>query len=122
MRADNTQEIQEIVSQLQELQLQESELLERLAQLSDGVSHNDIRTQGDTVNTLTLSIHPKRLRDKIHIKDPIFVIGNRVQIKNPRFLQPTEGVIIKITAKRITVEASNGTTIVRAPKNICHIA
>jgi hypothetical protein len=37
---------------------------------------------------------------------------------NPRRLQANRGKIVRIGASRITVEAKNGTTIVRAPKNL----
>ena len=120
MRADNTQEIQDIVTQLQELQLQESELIERLAQLSDGVSHDDTHT--NTAVTPTPQINTRPTRDDILIRDSTLVIGSRVQIKNPRFLQPIEGVVTKITNKRVTVQAPNGSTVVRAHKNIILLA
>jgi hypothetical protein len=47
-----------------------------------------------------------------------FEIGDRVRIMNPRRLQANRGKIVRIGASRITVEAKNGTTIVRAPKNL----
>jgi hypothetical protein len=87
----NVQEIKDIVTQLQELHIGQTKLLKRLAELN-GSDDND------------------STRD--------FIIGDRVRIKNPRFLQPTSGTVSKVTTKRITVLAANGTSIVRAPKNI----
>jgi hypothetical protein len=89
----NVQEIKDIVTQLQQLHIGQTKLLKRLAELNGSEDNN---------NALE--------RD--------FVIGDRVRIKNPRFLQPTGGTVSKVTAKRITVLAANGTSIVRAPKNI----
>jgi hypothetical protein len=89
----NVQEIKDIVTQLQQLHIGQTKLLKRLAELNGSEDNN---------NALE--------RD--------FVIGDRVRIKNPRFLQPTSGTVSKVTAKRITVLAANGTSIVRAPKNI----
>jgi hypothetical protein len=46
-----------------------------------------------------------------------FVVGDEVRITNPRRLQAAKGTITKI-GKRITVEARNGSTIVRLAKNL----
>jgi predicted component of type VI protein secretion system len=96
---NNDQEIQDIVAQLQRLQIRESELLQRLERLSE--SNNNPRQQAPAVRE--------------------FAIGDRVRIKNPRFLQPTVGTISKITEKRITLLAQDGTSIVRAHKNIAFV-
>jgi hypothetical protein len=39
-------------------------------------------------------------------------------LKNPGVFQATRGTIIKIDTSCITVQAHNGTKIVRAPKNL----
>jgi hypothetical protein len=96
---NNDQEIQDIVAQLQRLQIQESELLQRLEPLSE--SNNNPRQQAPTLCE--------------------FAIGDRVRIKKPRFLQPTVCTISKITEKRITVLTRDGTSIVRAHKNIAFV-
>jgi hypothetical protein len=66
--------IKDIVAQLQRLQIQELELLQRLERLreaDDNASEPPIRTRK-------------------------FVIGDLVQIKNPRPLQSKKGTIIRI--------------------------
>ena len=94
-------EIKNIVTQLRRLQIQETELLERLELLTEtgvNATQTPIATQ-------------------------LFVIGDLVRIKNPRPLQPKKGTIIRIGADtdRITVLAKNGSKIVRASFNLIHI-
>jgi transcription elongation factor len=93
------QEIQDIVNQLERLQIQQSDLLQRLGLLSER----------DDSNNTAIPL-PASARE--------FAIGDRVRIKNPGRLQPIRGTITKIGRNRITVEARNGTKIVRAPKNL----
>jgi hypothetical protein len=93
--------IEDIVAQLQQLQIQESELLQRLERLKeadDNASEPPIRTRK-------------------------FVIGDLVQIKNPRPLQAKKGTIIRIgiDTDHITIQAKNGSKIVRTPFNLIHI-
>jgi hypothetical protein len=47
-----------------------------------------------------------------------FIVGDRDRMKNPGGFQVTRCTIIKIGTSRITVQAQNGTKIVRAPKNL----
>jgi hypothetical protein len=93
-------EIKDIVSQLQRLQIKESELLQRLEGLSEAESH-------DTAEPLATPT-----RD--------FRIGDLVQIKNPRSFQIKTGHIIRIgvNANRVTVQARNGSKVVRASFNL----
>jgi hypothetical protein len=44
-----------------------------------------------------------------------FAIGDRVRIRNPKRNQANRGVISTITASRVTVQAANGTKILRVP-------
>lgn len=92
-------EIKDIVSQLQRLQIKESELLQRLEGLSEADNH-------DTAGS------PTPTRD--------FRIGDLVRIKNPRPFQIKTGHIIRIgvDTNRITVQARNGSKVVRASFNL----
>ena len=101
----NDQEIEDIIAQLQELQVGQSKLLKRLEQLTRRDAVNNNIAQRATVT-----------RDIATVRD--LAIGDRVRIKNPRFLQPTSGTVSKINPKCITILAANRTSIVRAPKNI----
>ncbi len=96
---NNDQEIKDIIAQLQQLQIQESELLQQLEQLSEGNNNNNNAQQ-----------QPPVTRE--------LTIGDHVRIKNPRFLQADSGTISKITAKRITVLTQEGSSIIRSHKNI----
>jgi hypothetical protein len=86
---------------LKRLQIQETELLLRLEQLSEA-DRNPSRSPDTTRG---------------------FVIGDLVQTKNPRPLQAKKGTITKIgvATDRITVQAKNGSKIVRASSNTFHI-
>ena len=96
---NNSQEIRDIVTQLQRLQIQESELLLCLEQRSeDNNSNNNARQQASATRELT--------------------IGDHVRIKNPRFLQANSRTISNITAKRITVLTQEGSSIIQSHKNI----
>jgi hypothetical protein len=95
-------EIKNIVAQLKRLQIQESELLQRLERLSEA----------DT-NT---GASPTPIRE--------FRIGDLVQIKNPKPFQIKKGIIVRIgiDTDRITVQSRNGSSkIIRASFNLIHI-
>ena len=94
-------EIKDIVAQLKQLQIQETELLHRLEQLNEEDSN------------------PSRSLDVTRG----FAIGDLVQIKNPRPLQAKKGTITKIgvTTDRITIQAKNGSKTVRASFNMFHV-
>ena len=96
-------EIKDIVAQLQRLQIQETELLQRLERLNEADSH-----------TLELPVTQTKRE---------FRIGDLVQITNPKPFQIKKGTIVKIGAgtNRITVQSRNGTKIVRASSNLAHI-
>ena len=94
----NEQDITEVIAQLQRLQLQQSELLQRRTRLSESEDNNNAAGQANT---------PREL-----------AIGDRVRITTPGRFQSNSGKIIRIGTGRITVQANNGTKIVRAPKNL----
>jgi hypothetical protein len=103
---NNEQEIAEIVIQLQQLQLQQSELLQRISQVSEGNNANTAQQEADTPRAAQAASQPRE-----------FAIGDRVRIINPSRFQASSGRIIKI-GKRITVQAKNGSKIQRAAKNL----
>jgi hypothetical protein len=99
MSSDNEQDIADIVEQLQQLQLQQSVHLTRLAGISQ---RNTEREYFDAAADT-----PRELR-----------VGDRVIINNPGVFQPKRGVIIKIGASRITVKPRSGPNIQRSPNNL----
>ena len=108
-------DIQDIVEQLKQLTIQQSQLLQRLQTLSEdtGVNHPTPPPQVATTQHRAQHIPPDTIRP--------FAIGDRVRINNPGILQPHSGIIVKITPKRITVQAKSGSrinNIVRAHKNL----
>ena len=100
MDNSNDQEIADIIAQLQQLQLQQSVLLTRLA----GISERN--AEGEFFDT-TADTPPRE-----------FQVGDRVRIFNPHRFQAKKGVIVSIGEGRITVRASNGTRIQRSPGNL----
>jgi transcription antitermination factor NusG len=101
--SNKQEEIKDIVAQLQRLQIQETELLQRLERLNEIDSHTSELPASQTIRE--------------------FKVGDLVQITNPKPFQIKKGTIIKIGAgtNRITVQSRNGTKIVRAPSNLAHI-
>ena len=97
---NSEQEVEEIVARLQGLNLEQAELLTRLARLSERSEGND---------------------DRKDTKTREFEIGDSVKINNPGPFQATKGTVVKIGKGRITVLARNGTKVVRAPKNLSAI-
>jgi prefoldin subunit 5 len=97
----NENDIQDIVAQLQNLQLQQAVLIQRLERLSEAREDNR-----DTIVTATDNTTRR------------FAVGDRVLINNPGRFQATKGTISKIGNSRITVQARNGSKITRAPHNL----
>ncbi len=106
---NNAQAIQDIVNQLQQRQIPESDRLLRLEQFNGGTNNN---------NNVPSHTAPTPAARELPTGAQPFAIGDQVLITNPRFLQPTGGTITRITPKRITVRSLNGTNIIRAPKNL----
>jgi hypothetical protein len=103
--------IKDIVDQLQQLNLQQSQLLQWLGRLNEDT--------GDSRHTLPQQVATARHAAPNTVQH--FAVGDRVRIKNPGLLQPNSGTITNITSKRVTIQALSGTwviNIVRAPKNL----
>ena len=102
MSNDHDEEIKNIVAQLKGLQIQESELIQRLERLSETNSRN--------------TTSPIRTRE--------YKIGDLVRIVNPKPFQIKKGHIIRIGADtdRITVQSTNGSSkVIRASFNLIHL-
>ena len=102
MRGD---EIKDIVEQLQRLQLRQDALIARLGELSGNSTTSTARATRIPPETETVTART-------------FAIGDRVRIRNPNRQQANSGMVVNITANRITVQARNGIKIMRAPHNI----
>ena len=111
----NTLEIQGIIAQLDELQTQQSVLIERLGQLTSADGNLPVAAPDEPTRAITESGYEC---DLFPDGAPVLVIGNRVQIKNPGRQQPDRGIITKISRNRITVQGDNGILVSRAPKNL----
>ena len=109
MSQDNRKEINNIVQQLQLLSIQQTDLIKRL----------DILTKEDSQapKKSPAGIKPTAVVQPIK-RSKELAIGDRVRINIPRYLQPNSGEVIKLTQNRVTIQAANGTKIVRAAKNL----
>jgi uncharacterized protein YceH (UPF0502 family) len=87
----NEQDIKDIVEQLERLQIRQTELVQRLARLTNSGNNNTAH---------------------------VFAVGDYVRITNPGLRQADRGIITNIGNSRITVQDRNGTKILRAPKNL----
>jgi hypothetical protein len=92
-------EVQDLIRQLKNLQLQQTELLVRLE-----------RARGDEARAGVYGEEESGTRK--------FAIGNKVRIKNPTPFQADQGVITMIGPNRVTVHTKTGSKILRAPKNL----
>jgi hypothetical protein len=92
-------EVQDLIRQLKNLQLQQTELLVRLE-----------RARGDEARAGVYDEEESGTRK--------FAIGDKVRIKNPTRFQADQGVITKIGPNRVSVHTKTGSKILRAPKNL----
>lgn len=99
-------EVKEVIELIKALNLQQASLISRLERLS-----------AERREEIT-PIPAQRAAAPNIIAPREFRIGDEVRILNPRRFQAQKGKIIKISDKRITVKAPNGSTVLRAPKNI----
>jgi hypothetical protein len=97
MKNNKNDEVKALINRLKELQLEQSVIIASLELLSE--------VEGD-VKDIDEGIVTRK-----------FVIGDVVRITNPRPFQAAKGTIRNI-GKRITVEARNGSKIVRLSKNL----
>jgi hypothetical protein len=97
MNNNKNDEVKALINRLKQLQLEQSVIIASLELLSE--------VEGDVKGIEEGNVARQ------------FVVGDEVRITNPRRLQAAKGTITKI-GKRITVEARNGSTIVRLAKNL----
>jgi hypothetical protein len=95
MNNNKNDKVKALINRLKQLQLEQSVIIASLELLSE--------VEGDVKGIEEGNVARQ------------FVVGDEVCITNPRRLQAAKGTITKI-GKRITVEAKNGSTIVRLPK------
>jgi hypothetical protein len=97
-----SEDIKDIVEQLQRLQLQQDDLLARLHRASLSPNSGQAKTRATRVP-------PDAAR--------AFAIGDNVKVRNPRAFQANIGKIVSIGRSCIIIETSNGSRIIRAPHN-----
>jgi hypothetical protein len=95
-------EVQDIITQLQGLQIQQNTLISRLARLSESRARKN---------------QPPRAVPLVLGSTREFSVGDKVRIRNPQALQEKRGTITRVGA-RVTVTTAKGNTIVRAAKNL----
>ena len=103
------QEIKVLIRQLQQLQLQQQLITQRLATLTTTNRSQSVRTATVPRVATPEPNEPEKFR-----------IGDKVRILNPRAHQQNIGFITNIGKTNITVTATDGLKIVRAPHNLKH--
>ena len=101
------QKVKDIIDQLQRLQIEQTALLTRLEQATEGATRT---SENDDAPPARAGSTTREL-----------AIGDRVIVRNPRRLQITKGTIIKINllTDRYTVRDSNGLLpVVRSRNNL----
>jgi sRNA-binding protein len=107
MRETTNDDIASIVEQLKRLQIRQDLLIARLGELSED-------NEGTPATARATRIPPET--ETVTARS--FAIGDRVKIRNPNRQQANKGVVVNITANRITVQDRSGNKIIRAPHNI----
>ena len=139
MRNDD---VQDLISQLNRLQFQQTELITRLVAavsnetgLSGETEQEHDRTGGfepESEADRIGAFAPREAESEPESQEPTayatservsqepraFSIGDYVAIKNPNPFQVNTGTITKIGKRRITVTTPTGQKILRAPKNL----
>lgn len=100
--------IQELIKEIEELQLQESELMIRLRRATNNLSRANVAR--------ATRLNPTRFDSGPAPRG--FAVGDKVQIKNPSPFQANPGVISKIGGSCIHVQMQSGSNILLAPKNL----
>jgi hypothetical protein len=117
-------QVQDLISQLNRLQLQQTELF---ARLEKAIGDKDAQTRGvrkEDAHTREVAheIEAKQTREFVIAHEVAqtveFAIGDRVIVKKPNLFQADRGKITKIRNKRITLTTQSGSKILRAPKNL----
>ena len=108
----NQDEVTDIIDQLRQLQLRQAELLTRLDQLCAG----DNPTGRFEIPQRVQAREQNRSRGVI-VAAGGFSVGDQVEVLNPSPGQASRGVIKKIGNSWITIEAEDGSKIIRTPKN-----
>jgi hypothetical protein len=117
-------EVQDLISQLNCLELQQTELF---ACLEKAIRDEDAQTRGvrkEDAQTREVAheIEVEQTRDFViahGVAQTVeFAIGDRVIVKNPTLFQANRGKITNIGNKRITLTTQSGSKIPRVPKNL----
>jgi peptidoglycan hydrolase CwlO-like protein len=107
-------DLQEILKQLQQLQLQQTNLTAKLAATIAATQ----ATPPEVTNKGTSELKPEAKKKASAKQQRVLNVGDKVQIRNPRPNQENRGTIVKIGASNITVQTATGTKIIRAPHNL----
>ncbi len=117
-------EVQDLITQLNRLQLQQTELFARLEKAvgDEDAQTRGIRKEDAQTREIAHKIEVEQTREFViaHVvaQTVEFAIGDRVIVKNPNPFQTDRGKITKIGKKRITLTTQSGSKILRAPKNL----
>jgi hypothetical protein len=104
MTVKDDQDQQELVRELLQLQIRQTEILEQLV-IPQGSPQADTANSGSETTE-----RPFRIGDRVRVKNPTIISGSRIH-------RDTVCTVVKV-GRRITSLAPNGHKIVRAPHNL----
>jgi hypothetical protein len=117
-------QVQDLITQLNRLQLQQTELFARLEKAirNEEAQTRGVRKEDAQTREVAHEIEVEQTREFViahGVAQTVeFAIGDRVIVKNPDLFQADRGKITKIGNKRITLTTQSGSKILRAPKNL----
>ncbi len=114
----NEDDVQDLISQLNQLQLQQTELFARLEKAIGDKDAQTRRVGREVANIIEVAQTREFVVAHEVAQTGEFAIGDRVIVKNPNPFQTDRGKITKIGKKRITLTTQSGSKILRAPKNL----
>jgi cell division septum initiation protein DivIVA len=107
-------DIETIIDKINRLTIQQQQLTEQIAQLTNEVQNRTVSKQ-TPANTST--------GDSSKAKKRPIQVGDKVRVKNPRKSQPDTGTVHSFTKSGLfaRVKLSNDTIINRAPRNLTRL-
>jgi hypothetical protein len=114
----DSEDIQQLIEQLRILQLQQTDILDRIDVARSSQEYNSAGQRARATAETTSRRERRERNSESRVTTREFIVGDYVIIRNPNPFQADRGIIEKITASRITVKTATGNKIQRAHKNV----
>ncbi len=114
----DSEDIQQLIEQLRVLQLQQTDILDRIDLARSSQEYNSASQRARATAETTSRRERRERNSESRVTTREFIVGDYVIIRNPNPFQTDRGIIEKITASRITVRTATGSKTQRAHKNV----